>query len=288
MINITKDNFSIRQICESGQCFRLKKLEEVDARQKEKAEKGFAGEKYALTALGRYLEIEQRENQLFFGCTLEEFEGIWRRYFDLEEDYGKIINMIDPKDTYLIKAASYGSGIRILRQDLWEMIISFIVSQQNNIVRIRKCIENLCQKYGEEKRLKDGRKYYLFPTPEALAKASIEELYACNLGYRSKYIHKTAGSVAFGEVDLEAIKQMDYEAAMDELCKLTGVGEKVANCICLFALHKTEAFPVDTHIQKVLKEQYAGGFPFERYAGYAGTLQQYIFYFDLKKGNQAC
>lgn len=288
MVNITKDNFSIRQICESGQCFRLKKLEEVDARQKEKAEKGLAGEKYALTALGRYLEIEQRENQLFFDCTLEEFEGIWRRYFDLEEDYGKIINMIDPKDTYLIKAASYGSGIRILRQDLWEMIISFIVSQQNNIVRIRKCIENLCQKYGEEKRLKDGRKYYLFPTPEALAKASIEELYACNLGYRSKYIHKTAGSVAFGEVDLEAIKQMDYEAAMDELCKLTGVGEKVANCICLFALHKTEAFPVDTHIQKVLKEQYAGGFPFERYAGYAGTLQQYIFYFDLKKGNQAC
>ncbi len=288
MINITKDNFSIRQICESGQCFRLKKLEEVDARQKEKAEKGFAGEKYALTALGRYLEIEQRENQLFFDCTLEEFEGIWRRYFDLEEDYGKIINMIDPKDTYLIKAASYGSGIRILRQDLWEMIISFIVSQQNNIVRIRKCIENLCQKYGEEKRLKDGRKYYLFPTPEALVKASIEELYACNLGYRSKYIHKTAESVAFGEVDLEAIKQMDYEAAMDELCKLTGVGEKVANCICLFALHKTEAFPVDTHIQKVLKEQYAGGFPFERYAGYAGTLQQYIFYFDLKKGNQAC
>lgn len=288
MVNITKDNFSIRQICESGQCFRLKKLEEVDARQKEKAEKGLAGEKYALTALGRYLEIEQRENQLFFDCTLEEFEGIWRRYFDLEEDYGKIINMIDPKDTYLIKAASYGSGIRILRQDLWEMIISFIVSQQNNIVRIRKCIENLCQKYGEEKRLKDGRKYYLFPTPEALAKASIEELYACNLGYRSKYIHKTAESVAFGEVDLETIKQMDYEAAMDELCKLTGVGEKVANCICLFALHKTEAFPVDTHIQKVLKEQYAGGFPFERYAGYAGTLQQYIFYFDLKKGNQAC
>ncbi len=288
MVNITKDNFSIRQICESGQCFRLKKLEGVDARQKEKAEKGLASEKYALTALGQYLEIEQRENQLFFDCTLEEFEGIWRKYFDLEEDYGKIINMIDPKDDYLVKAASYGSGIRILRQDLWEMIISFIVSQQNNIVRIRKCIENLCEKYGEEKRLKDGRKYYLFPTPEALAKASIEELYACNLGYRSKYIHKTSGSVAFGEVDLEAIKQMDYKAAMNELCKLTGVGEKVANCICLFALHKTEAFPVDTHIQKVLKEQYASGFPFERYAGYAGTLQQYIFYFDLKKGNQVC
>lgn len=276
MVSITKDNFSIGQICESGQCFRLHRLEEI------------SDGKYALTALGQYLEVEQRQNQLFFDCTPEEFERVWREYFDLEEDYGKIMDMIDPEDTYLLKAAAYGSGIRILRQDLWEMIISFIVSQQNNMKRIRKCIETLCQRYGEEKRLEDGRKYYLFPTPEALAKASIEELYACNLGYRSKYIHKTAISAAFGEIDLDAIKRMDYKEAMAELCKLTGVGEKVANCICLFALHKTEAFPVDTHIQKVLKEQYADGFPFERYASYAGTLQQYIFYYDLKKGDRVC
>ncbi len=288
MVHITKDNFSIRQICESGQCFRLQRLEGLDGERKVKAERNFASEKYALTALGKYLEIEQIENQLFFDCTQEEFEGVWKEYFDLEEDYGRIMGMIDPGDVYLLKAAAYGSGIRILRQDLWEMIISFIVSQQNNLRRIRKCIETLCQRYGEEKKLENGRKYYLFPTPEALAKASVEELYACNLGYRSKYIHKTAGSVAYKEVDLEAIKQMDYKEAMAELCRLTGVGEKVANCICLFALHKTEAFPVDTHIQKVLKEQYAGGFPFERYGGYSGILQQYIFYYDLKKGEQVC
>lgn len=288
MVNITKDNFSIRQICESGQCFRLQRLEGMYMEQKGENEKDFVSEKYALTALGRYLEIEQIGNQIFFDCTQEEFETIWRNYFDLEEDYGRIMGMIDPGDAYLLKAAAYGSGIRILCQDLWEMIISFIVSQQNNLRRIRKCIETLCQRYGEEKKLEDGRKYYLFPTPEALAKASVEELYACNLGYRSKYIHKTAMSVAFGEVDLEAIRQMDYKGAMNELCRLTGVGGKVANCICLFALHKTEAFPVDTHIQKVLKEQYAGGFPFERYGEYSGTLQQYIFYYDLKKGGQVC
>lgn len=300
MVSITKENFSIGQICESGQCFRLHRLEGSNREQKIKAEirnkRSLTNEdgnqisdgKYALTALGQYLEMEQRQNQFFFDCTPEEFERVWREYFDLEEDYGKIMDMIDPRDTYLLKAAAYGSGIRILRQDLWEMIISFIVSQQNNIRRIRKCIETLCQRYGEEKRLEDGRKYYIFPTPETLAKASLEELYACNLGYRSKYIHKTAASVALGDIDLDAIRQMDYKEAMKELCKLTGVGEKVANCICLFALHKTEAFPVDTHIQKVLREQYADGFPFDRYAGYAGTLQQYIFYYDLKKGGIIC
>ena len=272
MVSITKDNFSIRQICESGQCFRL---QEID---------GAEEERYALTAFGRYLEIEQKQNAIFFECTQEEFEQVWKRYFDLEEDYGKIISSIDHEDSYLLKAVSYGDGIRILRQDLWEMIVSFIISQQNNIKRIRKCIHFLCQKYGEEKKTETGKFYYTFPTPDVLAKASIEDLYACNLGYRSKYIQKTAQSVACGEADLAAIMKLDYEEAKTELCKLSGVGEKVDNCICLFALHKTEAFPIDTHIQKVLKKQYPDGFPFERYPGYAGTIQQYIFYYDLHSG----
>lgn len=289
MVNITKDNFSIRQICESGQCFRMYRVEELDAGQKGKeGQENEKNWKYALTAFGRYLEIEQRQNEIFFDCTQEEFEKVWKDYFDLEEDYGKIINMIDNADSYLLKAAAYGSGMRILRQDLWEMIVSFIVSQQNNIKRIRKCIELLCQKYGEEKRTENGTDYYLFPAPDALAKATIEDLSACNLGYRGKYIQKTAQSVVSGEIDLDAVKQMNYEQAMEALCRLSGVGVKVANCICLFALHKTEAFPIDTHIQKVLKEQYPSGFPFERYAGYAGTLQQYIFYYDLNRDKTLC
>lgn len=272
MVNITKDNFSIRQICESGQCFRLERLSEISS------------ERYALTALGQYLEMEQKQNEISFDCTPEEFEQVWKGYFDLEEDYGKIISLIDSEDAYLLKAASYGSGIRILRQELWEMIISFIISQQNNIKRIRKCIDLLCKKYGEEKHTEAGKIYYAFPAAEALAAASLEDLYACNLGYRSKYIQKTAQSIVSGEVDLEAVREMNYEAAVEELCKLNGVGVKVANCVCLFALHKTEAFPVDTHINKVLREQYPDGFPFEKYKGYEGTLQQYIFYYDLKEG----
>lgn len=292
MVNITNDNFSIRQICESGQCFRLELLEDTISEGKEQKISRYTGgctgketirERYALTALGRYLVIEQAGNVVSFGCSEEEFEQLWKNYFDLEEDYAKIIASIDKEDSYLLKAASYGSGIRILHQDLWEMIVSFIISQQNNLKRIRKCIDLLCRKYGEEKCTKSGMIFYTFPGPEALSDALPEDLYACNLGYRSKYIQKTAQAVRNGEVNLEAVLQMDYKAAMEELCRLYGIGVKVANCICLFALHKTEAFPVDTHINKVLKEQYPKGFPFEKYKGYAGTIQQYIFYYDLMK-----
>lgn len=273
MVAVTREHFSIGQICESGQCFRLRKLEGA----------GKPEEKYILTAFGRYLEIEQKKNEVFFDCTQEEYEQVWKRYFDLEEDYGRIIEMIDERDAYLLRAAEYGSGIRILRQDLWEMIVSFIISQQNNIKRIQKCIDLLCQKYGEEKYTEKGGSYYDFPKPEALAKTELEDLYACNLGYRSRYIHDTAESVSRGEVDLARLKEMSYRAAKAELMKLRGVGVKVAECVCLFGLHKTEAFPVDTHINKVLCQQYPQGFPFERYKGYEGTLQQYIFYYDLMK-----
>ncbi|MCM1136750.1 MAG: 8-oxoguanine DNA glycosylase [Clostridium sp.] len=270
MIIVTKDNFSIGQICESGQCFRLEKLEDR--------------EYYGLTAFGKYLEIGQEGNKISFDCSQEEFDGLWKNYFDLDGDYERIIASVDKGDTYLVNAAAFGSGIRILRQDLWEMTVSFIVSQQNNIKRIRKCIRLLCQKYGEEKTSLSGKVYYAFPKAEALAGASLEDLYACNLGYRSRYVHETAVSVAAGRVDLEAVKEMDYRAAKAELMKLCGVGVKVAECICLFALHKTEAFPVDTHIGKVLAARYPLGFPFDKYKGYEGILQQYIFYYDLMNG----
>ncbi|MDE7333829.1 MAG: 8-oxoguanine DNA glycosylase [Lachnospiraceae bacterium] len=270
MVVITKDYFSIRQICESGQCFRLEKLGEEGV------------DRYGLTALGRYLEIGQTQNEIQFDCPEEEFKQVWRSYFDLDEDYGKIMGLIDERDAYLLEAAAFGRGIRILRQDLWEIIISFIISQQNNIKRIRKCIGLLCQKYGEKKVTERGISYYDFPSPQVLALASLEDLYACNLGYRSRYIRETALSVLRGEVDLARVSTMDYQAAKEELMKLCGVGTKVAECICLFALHQTDAFPIDTHINKVLARQYPDGFPFGRYKGYAGTIQQYIFYYDLK------
>lgn len=267
MVRKTADNFDMAQICDSGQCFRMEKKEE---------------RVYSVIAAGRYLEVEQSGRELVFSCDEEEFRGFWEGYFDLDRDYGVYISEINPNDKYLSNAALFGSGIRILRQDLWEMIASFLISQQNNIVRIRKCIYNICEKYGEKRTNFRGEEYYAFPTPEALACLPEDALKECNLGYRSKYVVRTARYIAEGCCDLEGISSMRYREAKTELLKLFGVGEKVADCICLFALGHMEAFPIDTHIQQALDAHYKRGFPKRRYKGFQGILQQYIFYWELK------
>ena len=259
-------NFHIGQICISGQCFRME-------------HKG--GDTYAVTAGGRYLEAVQFGEECTFYCTEEEFDCFWKHYFDLEADYGAYIESIDDRDVYLKSAAALGSGIRILRQDLWEMTVSFLISQQNNITRIRRCISNICEKYGEKREDAAGNIYYDFPRPEALAPLEEDALKKCNLGYRSKYVVRTARSVVSGEVDLGHIQKLSYPLAKEELLRLYGVGEKVADCICLFGLHHLDAFPVDTHISQALKAHYQKGFPKRRYKGYRGVMQQYIFYYEL-------
>lgn len=266
MIKITNENFSLAQICQSGQCFRMEELSE---------------NRFQLISGGDYLEAKQEGEEVLFFCSEEEFGQIWKGYFDLDRDYRAVIAGVDPEDEYLKNAAAFGSGIRILKQDIWEMIISFIISQQNNITRIRRCIRLLCETYGRERKTENGVVYRAFPEPERLAGASIEELFGCNLGYRSRYVKETAGSIAAGELDLKKLPAMGYEGARKELLKLRGVGEKVADCICLFALHHMDAFPRDTHINQALARQYAEGFPFSRYSGTAGILQQYIFYYEL-------
>ena len=176
-----------------------------------------------------------------------------------------------------------GSGIRILQQDLWEMIISFLISQQNNITRIKKCIENISREFGEKKESSTGAEYYAFPTAQALASATEEQLRECNLGYRAKYVLDTARKVFFGDISLESIYDMTYKNARKELLNLYGVGEKVADCICLFGLHQLDAFPIDTHIRQALDAHYKRGFPNRRYKGFRGVMQQYIFYYELMK-----
>lgn len=266
MITKEIDHFSIEQICRSGQCFRMTLREDG---------------RYSVIAGDRWLEVWQEGTESCFSCVEKEFENFWKYYFDLEADYSAYISMINPRDSYLTGAAAFGSGIRILRQDLWEMIVSFLISQQNNIVRIRRCIRNICEVYGEEKRNERGEVYHAFPRPEALAFLDEDELKACNLGYRSKYVVRAARSVVFGEIDLDAVEKMPYSRARQELLKLYGVGEKVADCICLFALHHLQAFPVDTHIHQAMEAHYRRGFPNRRYRGAQGVMQQYIFYYEL-------
>ena len=267
MLRKAVDYFDIRQICDSGQCFRMTQRDENT---------------YSVIASGRYLEIEQNREGLVFSCGEEEFEEFWRGYFDLDRDYGAYMATVNPNDRYLVNAIQFGSGIRILHQDLWEMTASFLISQQNNIARIRRCIQNLCERYGEERPDPRGESYYTFPVPEALAYLPEDELKECNLGYRSKYVVRTARSIAKGAVRLEEIQGMRYQDAKAELLKLYGVGEKVADCICLFGLHHLEAFPKDTHILQALEKHYKRGFPRRRYKGYEGVMQQYVFYWELR------
>lgn len=259
-------HFSLEQICRSGQCFRMENTEEHVHR---------------ILAGDRYLKVRQEKDLCRFYCSQEEFTQFWKKYFDLDNDYGTYIEKANPNDAYLKHAIAFGSGMRILRQDLWEMIVSFLISQQNNIVRIRRCISNICEKYGKKKEAEDGTIYYAFPQPEALAGLSEDALKECNLGYRSKYVVRAARSVVTGEFDLEAVQGMSYRKAKEELLKLFGVGEKVADCICLFGLHHLQAFPMDTHIKQAMAAHYKRGFPNRRYRGFQGVMQQYIFYYEL-------
>ena len=266
MIERVLNDFDIDQIADSGQCFRFRRV----------------GDKsYNLIAGTHLLNIQQNGRTVRFDCYEDEFNAIWRPYFDLDADYGRCKAAVAKRDTYLQNAVAYGGGLRILRQDLWETILCFIISQQNNIARITKCVENLCSLFGETCYNKSEQVYNSIPTAERLAACTPEDLAPVRLGYRAKYICAAARQVASGAVDLEAVRHMDYAHAKAELLRLTGVGIKVAECICLFALHHIDAFPVDTHIRQMLDAHYPKGFPLKRYKGFAGVMQQYAFYYEL-------
>lgn len=266
MIRIKIPDMDLAQICGSGQVFRMWRTDSG---------------RYALIAGGDYLEVEQAGTEFTFFCTEDEFRERWYSYFDLAADYGAVKRKIDRNDGYLKRAAEFGHGIRILRQDLWETLVSFLISQQNNIPRIKNSVEMLCARYGEKRYRFGSEAYYAFPVAGALAFAEEEELRECGVGYRSRYLKSCAEAVAGGAPDLEGFQALSYEEAGQELQKLYGVGVKVAECVCLYALHHVDAFPIDTHIGKILERYYPEGFPLERYPGCAGILQQYMFYYDL-------
>ena len=266
-IFIKNDYIDLKQIAESGQCFRWKKI---------------CPGRYFVISDGRAACFFQEKTGIRILCH-EKDEEYFRRYLDLDTDYGKIIERIDPEDCFLSGAAKMGKGIRILRQDLWEMIVSFIISQRNNIPRIMKSIDTLCEKLGEKIVFNYEEEHligYSFPGPEVLAKADLSEF---KFGYREKYIRQTAEDVLTGKFELSALQTAVAKGASPEegkemLKKLHGVGEKVASCIQLFGLHQLSLFPIDTWIAKVEKMYYNGHFPVERYEGIAGVMQQYLFF----------
>ena len=278
MITVELDNFSLREICRSGQCFRMHETAENNT--------------YELVAGDKYLKISQAGSIVNFYCSDVEFICYWVPYFDIDSDYGRYIEKVNPRDTYLSAAVQCGNGIRILRQDLWEMIITFVISQQKTIPAIRALVEALCSRYGTK-----IDQFYAFPTPEQLCQASLEDLLALKLGYRAKYIYRLCRDAVAGRLDLAHLSKLDYTAAMEYLTGFYGIGKKVANCVCLFGLHHIDAFPVDTWIEKILNEHYYDAEKYKDlpkarlydqmitdsfgcYKGYAGVMQQYIFNYE--------
>lgn len=211
-------------------------------------------------------------------------EALWREYFDLGRDYAQISRGFAGGE-YLRECAAFGQGIRILRQEPWEALCSFIISQCNNIKRIKGIVERLCAAYGERTEL-DGERFYTFPSAAALCTLREDGLAMLRCGYRAAYILSAARAVADGSLDLEALTQCDHAEAKRELLKLSGVGEKVADCVALFGLGHTEAFPIDVWMRRALAEHFPPDFDPASLGGYAGLAQQYIFYYAREHAGQ--
>lgn len=264
MITINNPDFDIQKIADSGQCFRLR----------QNAING-----YTLIAHDRVLHIRQTPEGCLMDCDQREFDSLWRSYFDLDTDYAAIRAKADLEDAFLQRACTYGRGIRMLRQDPWEMLISFIISQRKNIPAIQYCIEALSVRYGNLLEDTGEAQLYSFPSAQRLATLNEQEFLACSLGYRAKYVLAAARMVASGALDLDAIAALPDDALFSALLAVPGVGEKVANCVMLFGYHRLSRFPRDVWIIRVEEREYGGAFPLERYPFDAGALQQYIFYY---------
>ena len=271
-MNITiADDFDLNKIANSGQCFRWTKTEENT---------------YRIIAGESCLYITALEKDRYdLDCSEPEFDHFWREYFDLRTDYQKIRKRIDRiEDPFLWEAAEHEKGIRILRQDPWEMLITFIISQNRNIPAIRRSVELLAESCGKKLQDARGQEYYGFPSPNAAADLSERELLVCRLGYRWKYIQSAAKAVLNGGIDLNALQAADEKTTISALTGLYGVGIKVANCVSLFGLHHMDAFPIDVWMKRILTEQYPAGYPYEKYAPFNGICQQYMFAFYRHRG----
>lgn len=259
---------------ECGQCFRWHK----------EADGSFTG-----VVREKAVNISYYPDELCLvirNSSLEDFKNIWFDYFDLGRDYG-VIKKAVAIDDIMQRAVSFGSGIRLLRQEPWEALISFILSSNNRIPRIMKIIEKLSEMYGNELEY-DGKKYYGFPTAANLAAGSPEQIQECRAGYRCRYISQTAASVASGEFDLQELKLLDTPEAKKYLMQLSGVGGKVADCVLLYSGTKQDVFPADVWVKRVMQELYfrreasiheIHQFASDKFGEFSGIAQQYLFYY---------
>lgn len=267
------DSFNPVHIFECGQAFRWK----------------LDGQGYVGVVGNKVIRVVEQDGDIILeNADIWDYNNIWKNYFDLGRNYSIIKEQLAISDSIMADAISFGDGIRILNQDPWETLISFIISANNNIKRIGITIENICRIYGESI-IWQGEKYYTFPTPKELAASDKDTLRKCGCGYRDKYIVATSRMVAEDEKGFYALLDVSYDEAFDYLLEFPGVGPKVADCICLFSLKKYEAFPVDVWIKRIMEELYMDGKEIsrrdvkrvarDRFDGLAGFAQQYLFYY---------
>ena len=281
-----QDSFNITHIFECGQCFRWNRIDENT---------------YIGVIKGAVIKVKQEENKIIFtGNSEKNFKDTINYYFDLNTNYTEYKNKLSNIDGFMEESIKFGDGIRILKQDLWECIISFIISANNNIPRIKKIIERISKEYGKEIEF-EGNIYYEFPTPEELSKASIEDLRALGTGFRDKRIFNTTKMILEKKVDLEKITKFETSEEMrEELLKLDGVGPKVADCILLFSLKRLDVFPIDVWVRRVMNDLYIHNeieekvnkqqlqkLAEEKFGNLAGMAQQYLFYWKREENKGA-
>lgn len=269
--------FNLKDTVECGQCFRWEKLEEEE-------------NTYIGVLKDRVVKVKQEKDTLYItSSNYDNLEKVIRKYFDLDEDYESIEKTISTFDDNIKKAVKNTSGIRILNQNFFEMIMSYIISANNNIPRISKSIKDISKKYGK-KVIFENNEYYLFPTAEELRNVSEEEFKNSGVGFRARYLKNTVKAILDKKIDLEKIKKLSTKEAKDELLKLQGVGPKVADCILLFSCERREVFPIDVWVERVMHNLYFKNsskrirkndileYANKNFGKYAGIVQQHLFH----------
>ena len=271
------DSFDLKHIFECGQCFRWYLNSDNS---------------YTGVVRNNVFNIKKTNNTIFISSYGDEnLNDFVYTYFDLSRDYKKIKSTLSKIDKNIEKSINYGNGIRLLNQDLWETIISFIISANNNIPRIRKIIENICKSYGKKIIWKNDV-FYTFPTPKELSNATVEALRNLGLGFRDTRVYETTQIISSGKINLESLKKQNTNTVRDILLSLPGIGPKVADCILLFSdLKRLEVFPIDVWVRRVMNELYIKlddeskvnkkeilELANKKYGNLAGLAQQYLFY----------
>lgn len=274
-MELSLGTFNLRHTLECGQVFRWKKK----------------GDWHYGVVNKHVIKVRQCDDKLIVQSSSELGRKFIESYFRLDDDLEKILRAIS-KDEEIKSAIEIFKGLRIVRQEPWECLVSYLLSVNSNIPLIKRNINAICKKYGEPI-IFEKQRFYTFPEPRTIASASVDELKSCGLGFRAGFIHNTAKRIFEGVLDLESLKNREYEVAKSHLMKLKGVGHKVADCILLFSLEKLEAFPVDRWVRRFMTETYFDEkdvsdneirkFARDYFGKFAGYAQEYLYYYRRKR-----